>query len=155
MFRSLEATRLAPVLVARSLFRLPYMWAGMSIEREGDVIRYRSRRRWPRDYGRPASRLSVRIGPRIEQPRPLDDFLTARWGLHNHWYGTTRYLPNVHPAWPLHHAEVLELDDDLGAAASLPSPIAAPASVLFSPGVRVWFGPPEARAPASETARPR
>ena len=123
---------------------LPYMWAGMSIERDGDIIRYRSRRRWPRDQGRPASRLSVRIGSRIEQPGPLEDFLTARWGLHNHWYGTTRYLPNVHPAWPLHHAEVLELDDDLVAAAGLPSPTAAPSSVLFSPGVPVWFGPPEA-----------
>jgi uncharacterized protein len=145
VFRSLEATRLVPVLVARWAFDLPYMWAGMSVERDGDVIRYRSRRRWPREQGRPASRLSVRIGSRIEQPGPLEDFLTARWGLHNHWYGTTRFLPNVHPAWPLHHAEVLELDDDLVAAAGLPSPTAAPSSVLFSPAVPVWFGPPEAR----------
>ena len=145
VFRSLEASRLAPVLVARAVFRLPYMWAAMSIEHDGDVIRYRSRRRWPRDQGCPASRLSVHIGRRIERPGPLEDFLTARWGLHNHGYGTTRYLPNVHPVWPLHSAEVLDLDDDLVAAAGLPSPMGAPASVLFSPGVPVWFGPPEAR----------
>jgi uncharacterized protein YqjF (DUF2071 family) len=144
VFRSLESSRLAPVVVARSLFRLPYMWAAMSIDRDGDVIRYRSRRRWPRSQSRPASRLSVRVGPRIEEPDPLDDFLTARWGLHNRWYGTTSYQPNVHPAWPLHRAEVLDLDDGLVSAAGLPSPMGAPASVLFSPGVPVWFGSPEA-----------
>jgi uncharacterized protein YqjF (DUF2071 family) len=144
VFRSLEASRLAPVLAARLLFRLPYMWAAMSIRRDGDVIRYRSRRRWPRDRGRPASRLSVRIGRRIEEPGPLEDFLTARWGLHNHWYGLTTYQPNVHPAWPLHRAELLDLDDELVAATGLPRPIGTPASVLFSPGVPVWFGSPEA-----------
>lgn len=144
VFRSLEAGRLAPVVAARSLFRLPYMWGAMSIERNGDVISYRSRRRWPRDQGRPASRLSVRIGPRVEQPTPLDDFLTARWGLHNRRYGRTTYQPNVHPAWPLHRAKVLDLDDELVQAAGLPGPLGAPASVLFSPGVPVWFGPPEA-----------
>jgi uncharacterized protein len=147
VFRSLEASRLLPVVAARSLFQLPYMWAAMSIERDGDVIHYRSRRRWPRDQGRPASRLSVRIGPRIERPGPLDNFLTARWGLHNHWYGRTRYLPNVHPASPLRSAEVLELDEDLVAAAGLPGAMGAPASVLFSFGVPVWFGPPEPHAP--------
>jgi uncharacterized protein YqjF (DUF2071 family) len=142
VFRSLESSRLAPVLVARSVFRLPYMWAGMSIERDDDVIRYTSRRRWPRAHGRPRSRLSVRVGPRIEQPGALEDFLTARWGLHNHSYGRTRYLPNVHPAWPLHSADVLDLDDELIAAAGLPEPIGPPPSALFSPGVPVWFGPP-------------
>jgi uncharacterized protein len=145
VFRSLEASRLLPVLVARSVFRLPYMWASMAIEpmgseMGGDIIRYRSRRRWPRSG--PTSRLSVRVGAQIERPGPLEDFLTARWGLHNRWYGRTRYLPNVHPAWPLHAAELLDLDDGLVAAAGLPRPLGAPASVLFSPGVPVWFGPP-------------
>jgi hypothetical protein len=116
------------------------MWSAMSIDRDGDTIRYVSRRRRPHSP-RPTTRLVARIGPRIS-PGPLDDFLTARWGLHNHWYGRTRYLPNVHPAWPLHAAEVLELDDDLVAAAGLPRSLGRPASVLFSPGVPVWFGPP-------------
>jgi hypothetical protein len=148
VFRSLEASRLLPVLVARSAFRLPYMWASMEIERRDDVMRYRSRRRWPRS-GRspisrrpPISRLSVRVGQRIERPGPLEDFLTARWGLHNRWYGRTRYLPNVHPPWPLHEAELLDLDDELVAAAGFSESLGTPASVLFSPGVPVWFGPP-------------
>jgi uncharacterized protein YqjF (DUF2071 family) len=145
VFRSLEATRLAPVMAARTAFRLPYMWAAMSIARDGDVIRYRSRRRWPRAAAparRPRSYLAIRRGPRIAEPTALDDFLTARWGLHNHWYGRTRYLPNVHPSWSLYRAEVLDLADELVVAAGLPPPDGPPASVLFSPGVPVWFGPP-------------
>jgi uncharacterized protein YqjF (DUF2071 family) len=142
VFRSLEATRLAPVLVARAVFRLPYMWSSMSIVRTGDEIGYVSRRRWPRAQGRPRSRITVRIGAPIAEPSPLEDFLTARWGLSNAWFGATRYLPNVHPAWSLHEAELLDLDDDLVAAAGLPAPHGPPASVLYSPGVPVWFGEP-------------
>ncbi|HKD96896.1 MAG TPA: DUF2071 domain-containing protein [Micromonosporaceae bacterium] len=143
VFRSLEASRLVPVLVARSVFRLPYMWARMSIDRRGDEIRYGSRRRWPRGAGRPRTRVAVRVRARRSDPTPLEDFFTARWGLSSDWYGRTRYLPNVHPAWPLHDAELLDLDDELLAAAGLPGLRGvAPASVLYSPGVPVRFGPP-------------
>lgn len=144
VFRSLEASRLAPVLAARSIFRLPYMWSRMSITKSGDEIAYQTQRRWPTADGRPRSRLRVRVGAPLSAVEPLADFLTARWGLHNRWYGRPQstYLPNVHPAWPLHHAEVLELDDELIAAAGLPGVSGPPPSVLYSPGVPVWFGPP-------------
>jgi hypothetical protein len=46
-FFSLDAARLEPVLVARSTYALPYMWSAMGVEREGSLVRYRSRRRWP------------------------------------------------------------------------------------------------------------
>jgi len=144
VFRSLEATRLLPVLVARSMFRLPYMWARMSLTRRGDEIAYASRRRWPRAAGRPSTRLTVRIGDRVPDPAPLEDFLTARWGLSAGWYGRTRYLPNTHPAWPLYRATLLDLDVHLLTAAGLPASLAdtPPASVLYSPGVPVRFAPP-------------
>jgi uncharacterized protein YqjF (DUF2071 family) len=145
VFRSLEATRLLPVAVARTLFALPYMWARMDIERDGDEITYATRRRWPRDAGRPASALTVGVGERIETPTPLEDFVTARWGLHVGWHGRTIYLPNAHPAWPLHRAQVRVLDDDLVRAAGLPDVAGPPASVLFSPGVPVRFGLPSGR----------
>ena len=35
VFRSLESSRLVPVVVARWIFRLPYLWARMRIERDG------------------------------------------------------------------------------------------------------------------------
>jgi uncharacterized protein YqjF (DUF2071 family) len=142
VFRSLEATRLVPTLVARSIFSLPYMWAKMQLEHDGDLLTYASRRRWPRDAGRPTSQLKVRVGEAVAEPSPLEDFLTARWGLHVDWHGRTLYLPNAHPAWPLFRADVLDLQDDIVAAAGLPSVSGPPASVLYSPGVPVRFAPP-------------
>ncbi|HEY2793735.1 MAG TPA: DUF2071 domain-containing protein, partial [Micromonosporaceae bacterium] len=83
VFRSLEATRLLPVLVARTIFALPYMWSRMSIEHDGDEVTYTARRR----MRGPRSRIRVRIGEPIDEPSPLEDFLTARWGLHSDWHG--------------------------------------------------------------------
>jgi uncharacterized protein YqjF (DUF2071 family) len=53
------------------------------------------------------------------------------------------HLPNEHPRWPLHRAELLELDDELVTAAGLPAPAGPPVSVLYSPGVPVTFGAPD------------
>jgi len=138
VFRSLEADRLPPVLAARAAYRLPYMWAAMGLEQHGDEVTYRSRRRWP---GPPVStRIRVRVGSAIEAT-PLDHFLTARWGLHRGWGGRTAWAPVAHEPWPLHAAELLELDDDLVVAAGLPRP-QGPPRVLWSPGVSVRIGRP-------------
>jgi uncharacterized protein YqjF (DUF2071 family) len=140
VFRSLEADRLLPVLAARWVARLPYLWSRMRIERDGDRITYRASRRWPGPRGAGGT-IAVRIGAPLPQPGPLAEFLTGRWGLHQTTRGRLAYWPNEHPAWPLHDAELLALDDDLVAAAGLPSVGGAPDSVLFSPGVDVRFGP--------------
>lgn len=47
VFRSLDASRLIPVVVARTAFRLPYVWSRMGIERSGDTLTYTSSRRFP------------------------------------------------------------------------------------------------------------
>ena len=133
-FLSLDATRLAPVLVARAL-GVPYSWARMSA-REQD---YRARRRWPRPAA--TSRLTVRAGAAVTEPTELERFVTARWGLHLSGRGGTAYWPNEHAEWPLHRAELVHLDDGLVAATGLPRPAGPPSSVLWSPGVRVRFGP--------------
>jgi uncharacterized protein YqjF (DUF2071 family) len=140
VFRSLESSRLATVLGARQL-GVPYTWARMRIARAGDVWNYTSRRRWPapRDA---RSRVMVRVGARIETPGPVEQFLTARWGLHLRQFGHTAYWPNEHREWPLHTAELLAFDDDLVAAAGLPQIDRPPSSVLFSPGVHAAFGVP-------------
>jgi uncharacterized protein YqjF (DUF2071 family) len=140
VFRSLEADRLLPVLAARWVARLPYTWARMTVEREGNRITYASRRRWPGPSGA-HSRIELRIGARLESPGPLASFLTARWGLHQPAGSRTAYWPNEHPEWPLYEAELLACDEDLLAAGGLPSVSGAPDSVLFSPGVDVRFGP--------------
>lgn len=147
VFRSLEATRFLPVATARLAFRLPYRFAKMRIERDGDVIRYRSRRR---DPGAPPahSSLAVRIGARIEEPSDFEHFVTARWRLHFPWYaGASVQMQNEHEPWPLFRAELLELDETLVAAAGLPGVSGPPASVLYSPGVSVRFGRPSVTSP--------
>lgn len=114
----------------------------MRIQRDGDQITYSSRRRWPGPVGA-STRITVRTGPDLESGDPLADFLTARFALHTRAWGATRYLPNTHTRWPLQAAELLELDDDLLAAAGLPGLAdRPPESVLFSRGVRTQFGLP-------------
>lgn len=141
VFRSLEASRLATVLVARSAARLPYTWARMRIDRDGDRITYTSSRRWPGPRGA-HSRVAVRVGDPLPDDDPLGTFLTARWGLHRPGRRGPVFWPNEHPAWSLHRAELLELDESLLTAAGLPGISGPPDSVLFSPGVPVRFGPP-------------
>lgn len=140
VFRSLDASRLVPVLAARIGFRLPYVWAKMTMRSEGAVQVYESRRRWPGpEY--PESRIAVRRGAPVEHPTDLEHFLTARWGLHTTVAGRLRFIPNEHPRWPLHRAELLDCDEDLVEAAGL-TVSGDPASVLCSPGVPVRFGRP-------------
>jgi len=143
VFRSLEADRLLPVLAARASYRLPYMWSRMRLEQRGDELTYTARRRWP---GPPvATRIRVRVGAPVEAT-PLDHFLTARWGLHSTWGGATLFAPVAHERWPLHAAELLDLDDGLVRAAGLPPP-EGPPRVLWSPGVRVVIGRPRVIRP--------
>ena len=140
VFRSLEAARLLPVLAARWTYHLPYLWARMRLERDGDVRTYTTSRRWPGPRGAGGA-VSLRVGERVE-PDELANFLTARWGLYSTWYGgRSAWAPVDHEPWPLHAAELLALDDDLVTTAGLPAPQGAP-HVLFSPGVTVRIGRP-------------
>ncbi|WWR55045.1 DUF2071 domain-containing protein [Streptomyces sp. SCSIO 30461] len=141
VFRSLDASRLIPVAMARAVFRLPYLWSRMAIEREGDTLTYTSERRWPGPRGA-RSRVAIRVGERVDEPNELEHFLTARWGMHNAFFDRPVYLPNTHPRWPLHRAELLACEEDLIRAAGLSAPTGAPVSVLYSPGVPVRFGRP-------------
>lgn len=142
-FHSLEATRLLPVLVARSGYSLPYMWARMSIDRTGDVLRYTAHRKWPAPAGA-GGILTVRPDPAPHEADALDAFLTARWGLYStDRSGRLRYAPVDHPAWPLHRAEALHVRDSLITAAGYDTPVGAP-HVRYSPGVPVRVGLPSA-----------
>lgn len=135
VFLSLDAERLLPALAGRTV-GLPYQWSAMRLTRDGDRYTYRCRRRGP-DAAGAYGRIVVRAGAPVA-PTGLERFLTARWGLHL----PGRYLPNEHPPWSLHRAELLDLADELVPAAGLPAPAGPPVSVLWSPGVPARFGPP-------------
>lgn len=148
VFRSLDASRLIPATVGLAGFRMPYRWSRMAVRRhgpDGTRLTYTSTRRWPGPRGA-RCRLTVRTGEPIAEPDELEHFLTARWGLHTSLFGRTVLLPNEHPRWPLHRAELTECDEDLVTAAGLPETSGEPVSVLYSPGVRVRF-PLPSRAP--------
>ncbi|SPM36581.1 hypothetical protein MRAB57_4422 [Mycobacterium rhizamassiliense] len=138
LFRSLETARLAVVPVIRTGLGVPYTWARMRLTRDGDRITYDSVRRWPRRGLR--SRLTVVVGDVVE-PTPLEVWLTARWGAHTRKAGRTWWVPNEHATWPLRAANVVELSDELVAAAGV-QPAGDRLRALFSPGVRTVFGRP-------------
>ena len=140
-FASLDVSRLLPAVVARVTYQLPYAWAHMSIERTGDELRYRSRRRWPR--GGAASDLRVRVGAALEpcELGALDHFLTARWALGSTLLRRPLWAEVEHQPWPLHRAELIDGVETLIGAAGLPTPEVAP-HVLWSPGVDVRIGAP-------------
>ncbi|NJP49268.1 DUF2071 domain-containing protein [Streptomyces sp. SBST2-5] len=142
VFLSLDAARLIPVAVGRLGFGMPYRWSRMRVEHRPDgTLTYTSTRRRPGAL-RATSRITVRPGEPIDDPTPLEHFLTARWGMHGTLFGRPLHLRNTHPRWPLHRAELLECDQTLLTAAGLPHPAGPPASVLYSPGVPARFPPP-------------
>jgi uncharacterized protein YqjF (DUF2071 family) len=134
-FNSLDVPRLLPVLVARTTYRLPYMWSSMDIRRAPGSIAYTARRRWPGPR-HASSRVEVEIGSRIAQPTELDHFLSARWGLYTQLGSRLAYARVEHEPWPLHEASVVDVTDDLVAAAGYPPPAGKPRP-LHSPGVSV------------------
>jgi uncharacterized protein YqjF (DUF2071 family) len=139
LFRTLDAQRLATVLLARYGYGIPYTWAQMSCRREGDVLSYTTRRRWP-DRGLRSS-VRVRIGAPVE-PTEVEVWFTARWGLHSHIAGRTLWTPNFHDPWPLHDAELIHLDDELVAAAGIEVSRSTLMRALWTPGVHTQFGLP-------------
>lgn len=142
-FHTLDISRLVPVLVARGTYRLSYLWSEMSIDHGADgTLTYRARRRWPGRRGA-TSRLAVRPGRRIAPAdmTSLEHFLTARWGLWTRLGRRLSYAPVEHPPWPLHEAELVDLNDELVAAAGYERPRTLPL-VHYSPGVPVRIGLP-------------
>ena len=134
-------------MVARSTYRLPYFWSDMSIERAAPRITYQCRRRWPGPRGA-RSRVIVDIGDPFGEHEltELDHFLTARWSLFSAPRSGLRHALAEHEPWPLHRANVVELHDELVAAAGLPAPRDAPL-VHYSPTVEVRIGWPKGVAP--------
>lgn len=142
VFRSLETSRLLFALAARLFTGTPYMWARMRVRRDGDDLEYTTRRRWPGPRGAGAT-MRVSVGDPVASPSAVDEFVTARFGLHTRCLGRTIWIPNHHEPWPLRHATLEQLDDDLLAAAGLPGVAGrAPDSVLHSDGIRTTFGTP-------------
>jgi uncharacterized protein YqjF (DUF2071 family) len=141
-FLSLDAARLPAVAAARAGLALPYSRSDMAVDRDGDVAAYRGRRRVPGPVGA-GYRVRARFGERYRDSEltPLDHFLTARHRLYTVLLGRLVAVHAQHPPWPLRHAHLLELRQDVVQAAGLPAP-GDPPVVHASNGVTVRIGLP-------------
>ena len=157
-FLSLDAARLGAVGVARTTYQLPYFWSRMRLsvgageggageagagEAGAGQVDYSCRRRWPGPRGA-ASRVRIRAGAPFAAGElgDRDHFLTARWILFSVHGARARFARACHQPWPLHRAQLLDLDDGLVTAAGLPRPDGEPL-IHYSPGVDVRIGRPE------------
>ena len=136
-FFSLEADSIATVVGASSLYGVPYQFADMSVE-DGEVVRYRSRRREKPEVGHD---ISVRPTGECSAPSELDHWLTGRWRAYSTVAGRVTRVPVQHQPWPLWDAELLHLEQTLLEAVGLPEPSEEPL-VHYSPGVDVRLGVP-------------
>jgi len=141
-FLVLNADRLVTSAFARFVLRVPYTWSPSEITRAGAIASYTTTRRWPAGPGR--LRFGVRIGDPMSAAAGVDQFVTARWSMHSRWLGTTVRIAVDHPPWPLHAAELTDLDlpPEFLAEAGLPLRLGDPVSVLWSPGVSTSVGFP-------------
>jgi uncharacterized protein len=135
-FFSLEAANSLAVRLARRFWHLPYQRARMSMHIDDTEVSYSSERLWPGPL--PATfRARWRQGEALGNavPGTFEHFLVERYILYAEGNGLHQGRVHHRP-YPLHAAELLELEQDLLAPSRLPPAEGAP-HVLFSPGVDV------------------
>lgn len=137
-FLSLEVDSLLNLVTARPTLGVPYRWAAMNVERTGDRIVYRSRRR---SCGGGAGHHLV-----VERGEPCDtddlaNWLTGRWRAWTSIAGRLTTVPVEHEPWPLVHASAPVVEETLLASVGLPPPHGPPV-VHASAGVHATLGWP-------------
>jgi uncharacterized protein YqjF (DUF2071 family) len=123
-FLSLDAARLAAVVVARLTWRLPYMWARMRIRHTPSRLVYVSRRRWPGPAA--TSRVVVDVGEPVGAVDDLTNFLTARFLLWSPVPDGVAATRAEHQPWALRRGRAIEVDPGLLTAAGLDAPTGEP-----------------------------
>lgn len=133
VFLSMDADSPHNILAARIAAGLPYMWSDVHADQGGDGPQgFSVRRRLPR--GGASARMRVDAGEFITAPTPVQKFVTARWGLHVHHLGRSRWVRIAHRPWRLYHADIAEYTGNLVEAAGVPVDGRAAPFALWSPG---------------------
>ncbi len=141
-FFSLEAASPVAAALARASVRLPYFFADMDRERDGDRFRYRCRRRPPGARGAALNASwQAAGGERTAEPGTLEHFLVERYFLYSRALGDKLWRGQVmHRPWPLRSVEDLQIEQSLDRADGLPL-LGNPTSAQYSEGVDVEFLP--------------
>jgi uncharacterized protein YqjF (DUF2071 family) len=127
-FFSLDAGNPLAVMVARTMFHLPYFSAAMAVETKGICVEYRSRRT---TSGAPTAEFRARyrpVGPvQTARPGSLAYFFTERFCLYtlNRAFRLQR-LEIHHLPWPLQAAEATIDVNTMAEAAGIRLPSMAP-----------------------------
>jgi uncharacterized protein YqjF (DUF2071 family) len=151
-FFSLDAGNLLAVMLARSVFHLPYYWAQMRIEPRGEQeFSFYSRRLLSGKSVRFAAKYRG-LGPskRLVQSRPgtIEYFLTERYCLFTRDALGRLLKANIHHVpWPLEEAEAEFEHNDLAAAVGLELPKTKPL-LYYSRRLVVYVWSPEVVLPA-------
>jgi uncharacterized protein YqjF (DUF2071 family) len=151
-FFSLEAAQSLAVLVARSIWKLPYYKARMKLERNEKEVHYQSHRLWPGSI-EAISDIHAKIGdlvnldsnhPGRAVPGTLEFFLAERYLLYSTDEKGRLYRGQVyHTPYPLRDAEVSKLDQSLLPATGIKPPNEF-CHALFCDGVEVEVFPLQA-----------
>ncbi len=147
-FFSLDAANSPAVGVARAAYGLPYFLSTMRVERDRNLVTYRSRRLLPRGS---VARHHIVVEPGEVIPDAevgeFEHYLTARFTLWNTRGRTLLSSSAEHPPWTLRRARVVRLEQTLVEAAGLPIPAGEPL-VHYSDGVDVRIGRPRISRPS-------
>ena len=127
-FFSLDAASLPAVVAARTLWRLPYHHARMTLEKAEGEVRYASERKRPGPLPGTCRVTCRPLGaPEAARPGTLEHFLAERYLLYARARGGGLLRGAVHHApYPLQRAEVTECDETLLAAAGIARPAGPP-----------------------------
>jgi uncharacterized protein YqjF (DUF2071 family) len=138
-FFSLEANSRLAVWGARAGWGLPYHYARASVKRTDVATEYESRRshHGPRHSVR--YRVGVELGP--SEPGTLQHFFLERYLLFVVRAGKIYSGQVHHVPYPAFDATVLEVQDELIAAAGFPAKVKPPEFAHYSPGVDVEVFP--------------
>ncbi len=146
-FFSLDASSSLAVRIARWRWHLPYYHSTMSLQREGDRVRYQSERKWPAksEWG---TNIEASIGDVIgayDKDLPLgqaalgtlEHFLAERYFLYSQRNNGRLCRGQVHHTpYPLQEATLEKCEEKLLEAAKIVHP-SQPVHTLFSKGVDV------------------
>ena len=139
-FFSLDAANPAAVAAARVGWGLPYFFADMTLDVDGDKVEYRSRRHFV--DGDAALGTTYRVGQALgsAEPGTLEHFLCERYFLYAQDGGRLQRGQVHHTPYPLHRVGVERLHETLVAASRIPTE-GPPMSQLYSPRVDVEVFP--------------
>lgn len=118
-FFSLDAASRLAVLGARTLWNLPYFYAKMSLQRDGDLVRYQTVRAGGTHASLTAEwQAGTPLSP--SAPGSLCHFLTERYALYCAGRSDAIFRGDIiHQRWSLREARLLSFSDELVRAAGI------------------------------------